>query len=81
MTDNDYDRLFINSSPDKGDEDFTTHINPNSLIINDNAIFEENVKDCEVGIPVQMMRKGYYVLDKDGKSWNRTVSLKEGWVG
>jgi len=78
---NDYDRLFINSSPDKGDEDFTTHVNPNSLVINDNAIFEENVKDCKVGVPVQMMRKGYYVLDKDGKSWNRTVSLKEGWVG
>jgi hypothetical protein len=26
------------------------------------------------------MRKGYYVIDPDG-SLNRTVSLKEGWVG
>jgi hypothetical protein len=32
-------------------------------------------------IAVQMMRKGYYVLDKDGKSLNKTVSLKEGWNG
>jgi hypothetical protein len=32
-------------------------------------------------VPVQMMRKGYYILDSDGKSFNKTVSLKEGWVG
>jgi len=34
-----------------------------------------------VKVAVQMMRKGYYILDKDGKSFNKTVSLKEGWNG
>jgi glutaminyl-tRNA synthetase len=71
---NEYDRLFSNEMP--GD-DFINDLNPNSLIINDKAIFEPhalNVKE-----PVQMMRKGYYILDKDGKSFNKTVSLKEGF--
>lgn len=78
---NEYDRLFINESPDKGDEDFITNLNTKSLIVNSKAVFEEAVKNCKVGSPVQMMRKGYYVLDLDGKSLNKTVSLKEGWNG
>jgi len=78
---NEYERLFIDATPDKSDEDFTTFVNPNSLSVNDKAFFESGVIDCKIGEPVQMMRKGYYVLDKDGKSWNKTVSLKEGWVG
>jgi glutaminyl-tRNA synthetase len=76
---NEYDRLFNDESPDKNEDDFINYINPDSLIINDKAIFEPhalNVKE-----PVQMMRKGYYILDTDGKSFNKTVSLKEGWVG
>jgi glutaminyl-tRNA synthetase len=78
---NEYERLFINATPDKSDEDFTTFINLDSLSINDRAIFEPNAIDCKIGEPVQMMRKGYYVLDIDGKSFNKTVSLKEGWNG
>lgn len=78
---NEYERLFIDATPDRTNEDFTSFINPNSLSINNKAVFESNVLDCKEEEPVQMMRKGYYVLDKDGKSWNKTVSLKEGWVG
>jgi glutaminyl-tRNA synthetase len=81
MSVNEYDRLFIDSDPDKGDEDFINFINTNSLVVNKLAVFEPEVRNCKVGIPVQMMRKGYYVLDLDGNSLNRTVSLKEGWVG
>lgn len=75
-----YDRLFNHESPDKNEDDFINYLNPNSLVINDKAVFEEAVLDCLPGVPVQMMRKGYYVMDKDGHL-NRTVSLKEGWVG
>jgi len=78
---NEYDRLFTNSDPDKGEEGFIFFLNPNSLVVNDKAIFEPDVINCKLGVPVQMMRKGYYVLDEDGKSFNRTVSLKEGWIG
>jgi glutaminyl-tRNA synthetase len=76
---NEYDRLFNDGSPDKNEDDFINYINPDSLIINDKAIFEPHV--LNVKEPVQMMRKGYYILDTNGKSFNKTVSLKEGWVG
>ena len=80
MNVNEYGLLFNNSSPDEGD-DFTSYLNENSLIINDKAVFEPEVLNCKIGNSVQMMRKGYYVLDSDGKSFNKTVSLKEGWNG
>jgi glutaminyl-tRNA synthetase len=78
---NEYDRLFTNSEPDRGEEGFIFFLNPNSLVINEKAVFEPEVLNCKVGVPVQMMRKGYYVLDLDGRSFNKTVSLKEGWIG
>ena len=78
MNVNEYDRLFVNAEPD---EDFLKDFNSKSLVVNTKAVFEESVKDCKVGSPVQMMRKGYYVLDLDGKSFNKTVSLKESWNG
>jgi len=71
-----YDRLFSVENP--GD-DFINELNPNSLVINSKAVFEPNVLNIKE--TVQMMRKGYYILDKDGKSFNKTVSLKEGWSG
>ena len=77
---NEYDTLFTESNPDEL-EDFTTCINPNSLVINTKAMFEPHIVSLEKGVPVQMMRKGYYCLDKDGGAFNKTVSLKEGWKG
>jgi glutaminyl-tRNA synthetase len=73
---NEYDRLFSVETP--GD-DFVSELNPNSLVVNTKAVFEPHV--VNVREAVQMMRKGYYILDKDGKSFNKTVSLKEGWNG
>lgn len=43
-----------------------------------NAIFEPSVLNVSIGDTVQMIRKGYYTLDKDKKSWNKTTGLKEG---
>jgi len=80
MNVNEYDSLFTESNPDDLD-DFTSCLNPDSLIINTKAMFEPNIEVLERGISVQMMRKGYYCLDKDGMSFNKTVSLKEGWKG
>lgn len=80
MNVNEYDNLFLESSPDDL-EDFTSCINPNSLVVNTMAVFESEVKKINIGTPVQMMRTGYYSLDSDGISFNRTVSLKEGWKG
>jgi glutaminyl-tRNA synthetase len=73
---NEYDRLFSVETP--GD-DFINELNPNSLVVNTKSVFEPHVLNVKEA--VQMMRKGYYILDKDGKAFNKTVSLKEGWVG
>ena len=75
---NEYDTLFTESNPDEL-EDFTNCINTNSLVVNTKAMFEPYIKNLEIGVPVQMMRKGYYCLDNDGKSLNKTVSLKESY--
>jgi glutaminyl-tRNA synthetase len=73
---NEYDRLFRVEIPS---DDFLSELNPNSLVVNTKAVFEPHVLNVKEA--VQMMRKGYYILDKDGKSFNKTVSLKEGWNG
>ena len=77
-----YGRLFTESNPD-GLDDFTSCLNGESLVINRDAIFEPSVKECIVGNPVQMIRKGYYVLDSDSTSdrliFNKAVSLKESY--
>jgi glutaminyl-tRNA synthetase len=73
---NEYDRLFSVEIPS---DDFLSELNPNSLVVNTKAVFEPHVLNVKEA--VQMMRKGYYILDSDGKSFNKTVSLKEGWNG
>jgi glutaminyl-tRNA synthetase len=78
MNVNEYESLFTDPNPDDLD-DFISCINPNSLSVNKNAIFEEYIMNIPTGMSVQMMRKGYYCLDIDGVSLNRTVSLKESY--
>lgn len=69
-----YSELFNDICPDKSD-DFISSINKNSLHKH-SSIFEPSVEKCIVGKSVQMMRKGYYTLDKNNV-FNKTVSLKE----
>lgn len=65
-----YGKLFNNNPTDN----FLDEVNKDSLIINNNAIFEPNIDKDNT---VQMMRKGYYKYDNG--VFNKTVSLKEGW--
>lgn len=76
---NDYDVLFDHPNPDGNDKNFLDHINTES-ISKKVGKFETSILGISTGDPVQMMRKGYYVLDIDGKSFNRSVSLKEGFI-
>jgi glutaminyl-tRNA synthetase len=76
---NEYDRLFSHPEPDKSNEDLISLLNPDSLTINENAKFEPEALNMRVGVPVQMMRKGYYVMDPSG-ALNRTVGLKDSWA-
>lgn len=74
-----YGKLFSDATPDKYEDDFTTYLEKNSLVINDKAVFEPSVVECKTGVAVQMVRKGYYVRDTESDKivFNKTVSLKE----
>jgi glutaminyl-tRNA synthetase len=79
-----YDRLFQVEDPGNEDGDFKEYINPNSLHILPTVYVEPDLVNAKVGTSVQFMRKGYFTLDKnstpDKLVFNRTVTLKDGWV-
>jgi len=74
-----YDRLFKEEKINT--DDLKSNLNENSLTIK-KGYGEINLLE-DKGLPIQFMRKGYYVLDKDTKStcivYNKCVSLKENW--
>jgi glutaminyl-tRNA synthetase len=79
-----YDRLFQVENPQNEDGDFKDYLNPNSLHVLPTAYIEPELINATPGKPVQFMRKGYFTLDKysteDKLVFNRTVTLKDGWV-
>ncbi|MDT3403522.1 glutamine--tRNA ligase/YqeY domain fusion protein [Mucilaginibacter terrae] len=78
-----YDRLFKSENPAAEEGDFKDDLNPNSLQII-NAYVEPDLAAAIPGKGYQFIRKGYFTLDKlstDEKLvFNRTVTLKDGWV-
>jgi glutaminyl-tRNA synthetase len=79
-----YDRLFQVEDPGNEDGDFKDYINPTSLHVLPTVYVEPDLANAPVGTAVQFMRKGYFTLDKnstpDNLVFNRTVTLKDGWV-
>jgi glutaminyl-tRNA synthetase len=79
-----YDRLFQVENPQSEDGDFKDYLNPNSLHVIQTVYIEPDLANAKPGTPVQFMRKGYFTLDKystaDKLVFNRTVTLKDGWV-
>ena len=80
-----YDRLFTNEAPDSfKDTDFKEFINPNSLIVNTNALVEPSLKNANIGDRFQFQRLGYFNVDNDSTShqlvFNRTVPLRDSWA-
>jgi glutaminyl-tRNA synthetase len=77
-----YDRLFVNESPDNHKEDFMTFINPESLKVRQSFI-EPYIKKASVGQHFQFQRLGYFILDKDTSLnhivFNKTVGLRDTW--
>lgn len=85
VTVNLYDRLFTDPVPDgHDDKDYTEFINPDSLIVNTNAVAEASLKEAEVGAQFQFMRTGYFVIDETSSPsqivFNRTVSMRDSWA-
>jgi glutaminyl-tRNA synthetase len=81
-----YDRLF--SSPDPDDvgegEEFTSALNPESLVIVRGAKIEPGVAMDPPGSRYQFERSGYFVSDVvDSRTgalvFNRTVTLRDSW--
>ncbi len=79
-----YDRLFRVEDPSSEEGDFKDYINPASLHILPQAYIEPDLANAVPGKGYQFIRKGYFTLDKnstpDKLVFNRTVTLKDGWV-
>jgi len=79
-----YDRLFRVEDPSSEDGDFKDYINPESLHVIPHAYIEPDLANAVPGKGYQFIRKGYFTLDKnstpDKLVFNRTVTLKDGWV-
>jgi glutaminyl-tRNA synthetase len=74
-----YDRLFIDPNPSKF-EDFSSIINPNSLIIK-NGYVEPSLENAKVERAYQFEREGYFCRDRTDKGlvFNKTVGLRDTW--
>ena len=82
-----YDRLFClpNSGREKGDVDFKTFLNPNSLETLDNCYLEPSLSHAKAGSHYQFERLGYFYVDpvdsmEGAPVFNRTVSLRDSWA-
>ncbi len=80
-----YDRLFTDPTPDKHEGvDYLDFYNKESLEIVTTAKAEKYLKEVGDTEPLQFMRKGYFIKDKDSTDdklvFNRTISLKDSWA-
>ena len=76
-----YDRLFTHPNPAASD-DFTEHLNPESLTVLNNCKLEPSLADASTDIHYQFERTGYFVKDNKAKNltFNRTVTLRDTWA-
>ena len=79
-----YDRLFNHESPDKGDNDFMDHINPDSLQVVAQAWIEPSLAEAQPEQGFQFEREGYFVADRFDHSaqrlvFNKTIGLRDSW--
>ena len=81
-----YDKLFTIPDPDAVPEgqDFTSALNPDSLVVVNGAKVEPSVAGDPPETRYQFERTGYFVVDpdsRDGKMvFNRTVTLRDTWA-
>ena len=81
-----YDRLFNHEAPDKGDNDFMSHINPESLAVVEGAWIEPSLVEARPEQAYQFEREGYFVADRFDHSsekpvFNKTIGLRDTWTG
>jgi glutaminyl-tRNA synthetase len=65
-------------------EDWTHHVNPQSLDRLTGCLVEPSLGRAEAGARFQFERQGYFCVDRDSSHealvFNRTVSLKDAWA-
>ncbi len=78
-----YDRLFNVHNPSKL-EDIHSGLNPDSLIIYDNAKLEPSIPALRQPLAYQFERLGYFIADTHSTTeqiiFNRTMSLRDSWA-
>ncbi len=76
-----YDRLFTHPNP-AASENFTEHLNPESLTVLNNCKLEASLADASTDIHYQFERTGYFVKDNKAENltFNRTVTLRDAWA-
>ena len=78
-----YDQLFLTPKPDE-DEDWTKHLNPNSLERLTACYIEPALATATPGNRYQFERTGFFCVDPDSTRgqlvFNRTVSLRDTWA-
>ncbi len=81
-----YDNLFSVENPEEAEEgDFTTLINPDSLLTCNHVPIEPSIREALPGSRFQFMRKGYFYLEPERSSgdklvFNRIVQLRDSWA-
>jgi glutaminyl-tRNA synthetase len=80
-----YDRLFTVPDPEADGEDFTTSLNPSSLVVVNGAKVEPSVLGDPPGSRYQFERTGYFVHDTIDSTperpvFNRTVTLRDSYA-
>ncbi|MFV0478490.1 MAG: glutamine--tRNA ligase/YqeY domain fusion protein [Parahaliea sp.] len=79
-----YDRLFNDPAPDKGDKDFLSLLNPDSLQVVTQAWIEPSLVTAQPEQSFQFEREGYFVADRYEHSestpvFNMTIGLRDSW--
>ena len=80
-----YDKLFETEYPGKDTGNYLDDLNPESLVIIENAKIEPYAKEAKVGDYLQFIRNGYFCVDNKNSTeehmvFNRTVTLKDSWA-
>ena len=82
-----FDRLFNHPHPDtdKDVDDFTAHLNPDSLMTLTQSIVEPSVALAASNLVYQFEREGYFCADSELSApgnlvFNRTITLRDTWV-
>ena len=79
-----YDKLFNTEYPGGETGNYLDDLNPESLIVVNDAKLEPSLADAKPGDYLQFIRSGYFTPDYDSTAehmvFNRTVTLKDSWA-